>query len=209
MARKQKKYHFIYKTTNLLNGKYYYGMHSTNNLDDGYLGSGTYLRRSLNKYGNENHKKEIVEFCETRELLKQRESEIITLNEIAIKKCMNLRIGGSGGFGISECKKGADSTHKLYKDKLSEWGTKGGKTTFKKYGINKNFILKRHDFTGKKHSDKSKKKMSESSKGMGKGDLNSQYNTMWITKNGINKKIKKEELNLYISNNWKKGRKLK
>jgi len=44
MSKKQnwytnpKKYHFIYKTTNLLNGKYYYGMHSTDNLEDGYVG---------------------------------------------------------------------------------------------------------------------------------------------------------------------------
>lgn len=35
-----KKYHFLYKTTNLLNSKVYYGMHSTNDLNDGYLGSG-------------------------------------------------------------------------------------------------------------------------------------------------------------------------
>ena len=62
MARKEKKYHFIYKTTNLLSGKYYIGMHSTDNLDDGYLGSGRRLRYSINKYGKESHKREIIEF---------------------------------------------------------------------------------------------------------------------------------------------------
>ena len=49
MARKEKKYHFIYKTTNLLSGKYYIGMHSTDNLDDGYLGSGYRLRLAIKK----------------------------------------------------------------------------------------------------------------------------------------------------------------
>lgn len=34
------KYHIIHKTTNLINGKIYVGMHSTDNLNDGYLGMG-------------------------------------------------------------------------------------------------------------------------------------------------------------------------
>jgi len=43
MPRKQKKYHYIYKTTNILNYKFYIGMHSTDDLDDGYVGSGKRL----------------------------------------------------------------------------------------------------------------------------------------------------------------------
>ena len=96
MARKEKQYHFIYKTTCLLNGKYYYGMHSTDNLEDGYYGSGRRLRRSLNKYGKENHKVEIL-VLPNRELLISREIEIINLNEIAKEECMNLMVGGNGG----------------------------------------------------------------------------------------------------------------
>ena len=54
MGRKPYKYHYLYKTTNMLNNKYYIGMHSTNNLEDGYIGSGDRIRRSLKKYGKEN-----------------------------------------------------------------------------------------------------------------------------------------------------------
>jgi hypothetical protein len=35
---------------------------------------------------------------------------------------------------------------------------------------------------------------------------NSQFGTCWITKDGVNKKIKKEELNSWIEQGWCKGR---
>lgn len=42
--------HFIYKTTSA-SGKYYIGRHSTSKLDDGYLGSGKWIRSMENKSG--------------------------------------------------------------------------------------------------------------------------------------------------------------
>ena len=47
MVRKEKQYHFIYKTINLISGKYYIGMHSTDDLEDGYMGSGNCLRLAI------------------------------------------------------------------------------------------------------------------------------------------------------------------
>ena len=69
-------------------------MHSTDNLEDGYMGSGKRLRRSLNKYGKENFKFEILEFLPNRETLKEREKELVNLNEVMKKECLNLTIGG-------------------------------------------------------------------------------------------------------------------
>jgi hypothetical protein len=51
MPRKEHDYHYIYKTTNLLNGNFYVGMHSTSDLNDGYLGSGVRVTRSIKKHG--------------------------------------------------------------------------------------------------------------------------------------------------------------
>ena len=95
---KLKKFHFIYKTTNILNNKFYIGMHSTTNLKDGYVGSGTHLRHAIRKYGVANFKFEIIEWCDNRENLIQREKEIITEEYINDANCYNMKPGGSGGF---------------------------------------------------------------------------------------------------------------
>ena len=41
--------HFIYKTTHTESGKYYIGRHSTENEQDGYLGSGKWIRSIKDK----------------------------------------------------------------------------------------------------------------------------------------------------------------
>ena len=43
--------------------------------------------------------------------------------------------------------------------------------------------------------------------GEGSGKSNSQYGSCWATKEGVNKKIKKEELGTFISDGWEQGRK--
>ena len=99
MPRKQKTLHYIYKTTCLITNKYYIGMHSAYKLDDGYLGSGKIIRRSIRKYGKENHIREILEFCENKELLPIREADIVNKTALSDPLCINLRVGGSGNVG--------------------------------------------------------------------------------------------------------------
>lgn len=55
--------YYFYKTTNLINGMYYYGVGHQNN----YLGSGKYLKRALKKYGPDNFNKEILKWFKTLE----------------------------------------------------------------------------------------------------------------------------------------------
>jgi len=204
MARKEKKYHFIYKTTNKLSGRYYIGMHSTNNLDDGYMGSGNRLRLAIRKHGKENFIREILEYCNTRDELRIQEAKVITLEEVAKEECMNLAVGGEGGYTNSG---GPEAFAKKVKED-KEFGDRVKKTLLgnvKK--AHKNGNIPYDNFQGKTHSDETKNKMSESSKGQGKGSANSQFGTCWITNGEEVKKIKKENLDSYISDGWRRGRK--
>lgn len=89
-------YHFIYKTTNLINGKIYIGAHSTNNINDSYLGSSAILNRAIKKYGRENFQREIIHFCETSEELYQLEREIVNEEFIVRDDVYNVTLGGGG-----------------------------------------------------------------------------------------------------------------
>lgn len=187
-------------------------MHSTNNIDDGYMGSGKRLRRSIRKYGEDNHTREILEFFDSRELLVEAEKVIITDDMIDDKDCMNLMGGGTGGFvSLSACTKGGKISGNLHSKKLKEdkeYSNKHSKLASEtlKTTIEKGKI-KRCDWTGRKHSEESKKKMSESMKGKCDGENNPSYGTCWITNGEEVKKIKKEKLNSHLEKGWRRGRK--
>jgi hypothetical protein len=216
MSRKQKLFHFIYKTTDIRNGNFYIGMHSTNNLGDGYIGSGTRLKHLIYKHGKDIFNMEILEFLPDRKSLKLRESEIVTSDLILEEKCMNLKPGGYGGFNNDthqfNCSQAAGLKHAErmikddeYRKKYSEKLSKSGKKRHQEGNL-KNFT---YDWTGRRHSEESKKKMSETAKKIGVGEGNSQFGTMWITKDSQNKKIKKDDFPFYSIDGWVKGRILK
>lgn len=89
-------FHLIYKTTNLLNGKIYVGLHSTNNLNDRYLGSGWILKSAIKKYGRENFKKEVLLVLSDREEAGEVEALLVDKEFIARPDTYNLQEGGMG-----------------------------------------------------------------------------------------------------------------
>jgi hypothetical protein len=88
-------------------------MHSTNNLKDNYLGSGTEIKILIRNHAN--LKFEILEFCDTREILSVREKEIVNMTLLSNNLCLNRQIGGGYKVGVfkhsSESKKKMSLTH--------------------------------------------------------------------------------------------------
>ncbi len=204
MPRKKANIHYLYKTTCLITGRYYIGMHSIINLEDGYMGSGKRLGYSIKKYGKENHIKEILEFFDSRELLIEAENKTITLDMLCDKMCMNLCVGGNG-WNLNHNKAFAEKlkNNVIFKENYSKKMSEVNKKSYAEFESRKKFVC---DWTDKRHSDTTKAKMREVKSGTGLGEQNSQFNTCWVTLNGENKKIKKSELKYYLSNSWTNGR---
>lgn len=209
MPRKVRiKYHYLYKTTNTITKEFYIGVHSTYNLEDGYLGSGTKLWRRIQKYGRENFVKEILEFFENAELKFLKEKEIVNEQFLQDPLCMNLKEGGSGGFSSKEhLKKAVDASVTWLKESWT-------KKEYREKQINaiRKSNLKRKeegkwkplDWTGRKHKSETIDKLKKSKN---IGTQNSQYGTCWVT-NGIDvKKIKRSELKYWNDLGWRSGRK--
>jgi len=216
MARKQKRYHYIYKTTCIITDKYYIGMHSTDNLEDGYKGSGQRLWYSINKHGWNNHETEILELLPNRNLLKTREIEIVNEELLGEKMCMNLALGGTGGILNKEALK------KLHKNasanQIRNWENPEYRkrhteilrlSTLKRWKdedyYNFHVEIGKTSFLGKTHTDERKHQMSEKAK-LRTGNKNSQFGTCWINKDKVNKKVHKSQLDKYLESGWTKGR---
>jgi len=91
----------VYKTTNLINGKWYIGRDSKNNPN--YLGSGTVFKRAVKKYGKENFKKEILDYADDIEDLKNKETYWIKKTEAATSTdSYNIKSSGQDGISSEE-----------------------------------------------------------------------------------------------------------
>lgn len=216
MPRKKPHIHYIYKTTCNVTKMYYIGMHSTSNLEDGYMGSGKRLRYSIRKYGNENHTKEIIEYLTSREELIIRETEIIDKVLLSDNLCLNIKEGGQGGFISEEQQKYRSiCANKALNEKLKtnevfrlNWLKKMSEGVKRGYDNGTRLPSINLWNKGLNLSEEHKNNISKSMKGKGCGETNSQFGKKYafINKNGINKKIELENLNQWLENDWVRGR---
>lgn len=212
-------YYTIYKITNKLNGKFYIGSHKTHNLEDGYMGSGKYLKYAQEKYGIENFTKEILFIFDTQEQMFQKEAEIVNEDFLATENTYNLKRGGFGGWDFIN----ADEELRIEKNRKAIARTQ--EVVMQKYGVDnyaktlafrerqsaamreeiKNGInrLVRGTFKGQKHSHETKTIIGQKNRKHQTGEGNSQYGTMWITNGITSKKLNKTDS---IPLGWKRGR---
>ncbi|MCA9750114.1 MAG: GIY-YIG nuclease family protein [Romboutsia sp.] len=179
------KTHYVYKTTNLINGMIYIGRRSTSKVieKDFYKGSGVYLKNAFKFFGKQNFKKEILEVCSSFEELLIREVYWINkYNSTNSKLGYNLSNKSIGaGIGVENSFYGKTHTDET-KTKISQ-ANKGRKhdkelvnrlTDLRKKENLSNETLKKksesvkgnkNPFFGKTHTEESKNKISNSKKG--------------------------------------------
>jgi group I intron endonuclease len=145
----KRKYNYTYLITNKINGKQYVGDHSTNNLNDSYLGSGKLLNKAKEKYGRKNFEKEILEYFDTKE-------EAFNAQEKYIKKYKTLV--EDGGYNISPTG-GYAPGHIFSKESIE----KRIKKRRPHSAESKDKI--RQSLLGKKHTDERRKNLSNAHKG--------------------------------------------
>lgn len=217
----RRKYHYIYKTTCLVTGKYYIGMHSTDDLNDGYLGSGKRLWYSINKHGKENHVCEILEHYFTRQFLREREAELVNPEMLTDPMCMNLKVGGNGGWDHISLTK--EERIKLAKH-ASSCGIEARRAYMEsgkhsetmrswmqeRWGNDREKMLKYTESGRKALSSESaieKRKIKFREIGHQSGVTNSQFGTKWmVSETGVAKKVKFNEVPTYLENGWILGR---
>jgi len=121
--------HYFYKTINLVNGKFYYGV--TNGNDPWYYGSGKALKDAIKKHGIKNFHRCILKTFDTAEQAYLEEARVVTEELVENRQCYNMKVGGWGGVGqkksIEHRKNISKSILKKYKDNPHSHITNGGR----------------------------------------------------------------------------------
>ena len=128
----RKRHYLIYLITNKLDGRIYVGQHTTDNINDGYMGSGTYIKRSQKRLGMENFDKTILFDFDNFEDMDFMEMDIVNKEFCSSKHAYNKSLGGFSNDMIrtagKRCYHSPDMEEQdyFYEGKAPEGWIKGG-----------------------------------------------------------------------------------
>lgn len=154
---------FVYITTNTINGKQYIGSHATDNVNDGYIGSGKVFLKAVHKYGKQNFKREILIECEN--ILDARKLEPIYIIKYNTLVPNGYNVSDNGGWGYLGATHGPLTRQRIsnaLKGKLLSEERK------KQISISGKGVQagEKHPMYGKHHREETIKKISNSRKGI-------------------------------------------
>jgi hypothetical protein len=213
----------VYKITNLQSGRYYIGVHKTNNPDDDYFGSGVEIREAVEQLGRDAFKKEIVQTFEHECDAFKLEAQLVTLELIHSGKLYNRMVGGKGGWdhiprevnlkNLSNARAKL-ATLKTNPEKRLEINQLVSTALKKLYRTSPAFKAKFTRFhpsktlwVGRRHSAETKVKMSVAKKGIQTtGTLGTVFVFSILKRES--RRIKKDELSDYFAAGWSRGRKM-
>jgi group I intron endonuclease len=164
----------VYLIENLINGKKYVGMDTNNNPK--YLGSGILITKAIKKYGKENFKKSVLEYCFSIEELEVKETWWINyFNALEREDFYNLEDNKKRGINPF-ANKTPEELRKIFskiqnKERNEKIGKANSKPKPKGFGDMMSEIHK-----GRKRSEESKLKQSKSLKGRNSPNKGNKWN---------------------------------
>lgn len=202
-------YYLVYKIVNIINQKIYIGVHQTEDLEDGYMGSGKYLIAAQKKHGIENFKKEIICECFSINELYEKEAELVTKDFISREDTYNLTEGGKIGATIEAKREGGRKGVEIQsKNKLGWWSPSARQKIVdtqkkEKSGLHNENIRRKGTECAKSADSIQKQRQKFKEIKHQQGEKNNRFGTMWITNGILNKSIRKDDV---IPEGWRKGR---
>lgn len=218
------RFFLVYKTVNKLKGEYYIGVHVTDDLEDGYLGSGKRLRYSLEKYGRENFMRETLAVFDNPGDMFSKEAELVNEETLLDPLCLNLKIGGHGGWLLKDPSilytRESQAIRSPYNkkewreknaEKIREWSLKGLSNAREKLAKMRESGYKPQGMLGKHHNAEHKQYMSKIMAIAQAGERNSQYGKCWIHSGAERRstRVPKDEVQEWLDRGWSLGRKMK
>lgn len=215
--------HYVYEITNNINGKIYVGVHSTKDVNDGYMGSGKHLKQAIIKYGIDNFTKRIIEFYPNADECYAAERDIVNAEFVMRSDTYNLKIGGEGGWdhitkssSFSEQCSNAAIAGNTIRWKNEDWSraqrAKISKRLVEEHSSGKRDLTNfTQSFAGKKHTEETKNKIGAKVSKHQTGSGNSNFGKKWMHSLALkmSKPVKAEDIDKYIADGWIIGRKIK